>query len=323
MNFNILRVVLISFVITLILGPIMIPIFRRMKVGQSIRAEGPKSHMKKGGTPTMGGIMMITALVITMLTSLSHQIDNQKLIILLGATLGFGLLGFIDDYIKVVLKRNLGLKAYQKLLGQIIIAVIIAVYHSNISMGTEIYIPFMENPLALGPFYVPFIAFVVVGTVNSVNLTDGLDGLASGVTLIVLAFFSLVATRFGDTTTAMFSASLAGACLGFLKYNSHPAKVFMGDTGSLALGGSISAIAILLNLPLILPIAGGIYFAETLSVIIQVTSFKLTGKRVFKMSPLHHHYELKGWKETKVVTVFWIATVILCLISIYSLRYNL
>lgn len=323
MDFNILRVVLISFVITLILGPIMIPIFKRMKVGQSIREEGPKSHMKKGGTPTMGGIMMITALVITMLTSLSHQIDKQKLIILLGATLGFGLLGFIDDYIKVVLKRNLGLKAYQKLLGQIIIAVIIAVYHSNISMGTEIFIPFMKNPLALGPFYVPFIAFVVVGTVNSVNLTDGLDGLASGVTLIVLAFFSLVATRFGDTTTAMFSASLAGACLGFLKYNSHPAKVFMGDTGSLALGGSISAIAILLNLPLILPIAGGIYFAETLSVIIQVTSFKLTGKRVFKMSPLHHHYELKGWKETKVVTVFWIATVILCLVSIYSLRYNL
>jgi len=169
----------------------------------------------------------------------------------------------------------------------------------------------------LGPLYVPFIAFVVVATVNSVNLTDGLDGLASGVTLIVLSFFGLVALSLGMNSVAIFSGALTGACLGFLRYNSFPAKVFMGDTGSMALGGAVSAVAVLLNLPLIIPIVGGIYFAEALSVIIQVTSYKLTGKRVFLMSPLHHHYEQKGWKETKVVIIFWVVTVILCLIGIF------
>ena len=320
-DLNIIKVFIISFIITLILGPLMIPILRRLKVGQSIREEGPKSHMKKSGTPTMGGVMMITALIITTLTAISPEVNFEKLIVLLLATISFGALGFIDDFIKVVLKRNLGLRAYQKLLGQIIIAVVLAVYQSNNSVhGTETIIPFLNTTIALGMFYVPFIAFVVVGTVNSVNLTDGLDGLASGVTLIVLSFFTIVALIMEDITVAIFSASLAGACLGFLKYNSHPAKVFMGDTGSLALGGAISTIAILLNLPLILPIAGGIYFAEALSVILQVASFKLTGKRIFKMSPLHHHYELKGWKETKVVTVFWFTTVMLCLISLYSIK---
>jgi len=315
---DLIRTIVISFVITLILGPIFIPILTKLKIGQNIREEGPKSHYKKSGTPTMGGIIMIIALIITTLTS--GMINSDTLILLL-STLGFGLIGFIDDFIKVVKKRSLGLKPYQKLIGQIVLAVMLAMYQSRTSMlGTKIIIPFVKNKyLDLGLFYVPFIAFVVVGTVNSVNLTDGLDGLASGVTLIVLSFFGLVALNWGMSSIGIFAAALTGACLGFLIYNVYPAKIFMGDTGSMALGGAVSAIAILLNLPLMIPIAGGVYFAEALSDIIQVTSFKLTGKRVFLMAPLHHHFEQKGWKETKVVGVFWTATVILCLIGTASL----
>ncbi len=319
---DIIRVIVIAFAISIILGPIIIPILRRLKVGQNIRQEGPKSHFKKSGTPTMGGVMIIISVIITALTA---GVLNRDLYVLIISTLLFGLIGFIDDFIKVVLKRSLGLKAYQKLIGQIIIAVILAIYQSNTSiLGTKTIIPFFSDTfLDLNVLYVPFIAFVVVGTVNSVNLTDGLDGLASGVTLIVLAFFSLVSLKLGFYSVTIFSASLAGACLGFLKYNSHPARVFMGDTGSLALGGAISTIAILLNIPLIIPIVGGIYFIEALSVIIQVVYYKFTGERVFKMSPLHHHFELVGWKETKVVAVFWSVTVVLCLIGIYSVKFLL
>lgn len=317
---HIIRFIAVSFIITLILGPILIPLLKRLKVGQSIREEGPKSHYKKSGTPTMGGIIMLLALLITILTS-GPSFMNNDMIILIAATLGFGLIGFIDDFIKVVLKRSLGLKAYQKLIGQIILASILAVYQSKISiLGTELIVPFLNMNIDLGIFYVPFIAFVTVATVNSANLTDGLDGLASGVTLIILSFFSLVALNMGMPSIAMFSAALSGACLGFLRYNSYPAKVFMGDTGSMALGGAVAAIAVLLNLSLIIPIVCGIYFAEAISVIIQVTSFKLVGKRVFLMSPLHHHFEYKGWKETKIVVVFWSVTLILCLIGIYSIR---
>ncbi|KNF09924.1 phospho-N-acetylmuramoyl-pentapeptide- transferase MraY [Gottschalkia purinilytica] len=314
---DIIRVIVVSFIITLILGPLLIPALKRLKVGQSIRKEGPKTHYKKSGTPTMGGIIIVIALLITVLTT---GLFNQDMKVLILSTIGFGLIGFIDDFIKVVLKRSLGLKAYQKLIGQIALAVILAVYQSNNSiLGTKIIVPFINGTIDLGMLYVPFIAFVVVATVNSANLTDGLDGLASGVTLIILSFFSLIALNMGMNSVAIFSAALGGACLGFLKHNSYPAKVFMGDTGSMALGGAVAGIAVLLNLPLIIPIVCGIYFAEALSVIIQVTSFKLTGKRVFLMSPLHHHFEQKGWKETKVVTVFWIVTVVLCLIGVYSL----
>jgi len=315
---DIIRTISISFLITLILGPIIIPMLRRLKIGQSIRDDGPQTHLKKSGTPTMGGIIIFIALVITVLTS---GMLNGDMYVLVIATFGFGVIGFIDDYIKVVKRRSLGLKAYQKLIGQIILAILLAVYQSSTSvLGTKLIIPFLNNQyLDLGIMYIPLIAFVVVGTVNSVNLTDGLDGLASGVTLIILSFFGLIALNWGMGTISLFSTALAGACLGFLIYNAHPAKVMMGDTGSMALGGAVSAIAILLNIPLLIPIVGGIYFIEALSVIIQVTSFKLTGKRVFLMSPLHHHFELKGWKETKVVAVFWIVTVILCLIGIYSL----
>ena len=309
--------IVISFFITLILGPIVIPILHRLKVGQSIRDEGPKSHITKSGTPTMGGLIMIAAILITAITS---GLVNKDLFVVIFATISFGLIGFIDDFIKVVLKRNLGLKAYQKLLGQIIVAVIIAFYQSTISIsGTNILIPFMNQYWDLGYFYVPYIAFVVVATANSVNLTDGLDGLAAGVTLIVASFFSLVAMNWGYSSIAVFCGALTGACLGFLRFNAHPAKVFMGDTGSMALGGAVATIAVLMNLTLLIPIVGGIYFAEALSVIIQVISFKLTGKRVFRMSPLHHHYELKGWKETKVVAVFWSITLVLCIVGLFGL----
>ena len=316
---DIIRTLIISFLITLLLGPIVIPLLKRLKVGQSIREEGPQSHLSKSGTPTMGGLIIMMSLIITVFSS---GIVTKDTYVLIFATLGFGLIGFIDDYIKVVMRRNLGLKAYQKLAGQITLAVVLALYQSNTSeLGTKVIIPFMEsNYLDLGLLYIPFMVFVVVGTVNSVNLTDGLDGLASGVTLITMSFFSLIALKWGFGSISVYATAIAGACLGFLMHNSYPAKVFMGDTGSLALGGAVAAIAILLNLPLILPIVGGIYFVETLSVIIQVLSFKLTGKRVFLMSPLHHHYEHKGWKETKIVAVFWFTTVILCLIGMFALK---
>ena len=316
---DIIRTIGISFFITLILGPIIIPLLKRLKIGQSVREEGPQSHLKKSGTPTMGGIIIFVALIITVMTS---GMLNKDMYILIMATFGFGLIGFIDDYLIVVRKNNDGLSAKHKLIGQIIVASLLAIYQTyNSEFGTQLIIPFINNKyLDLGLFYIPFIIFVVVGTVNSVNLTDGLDGLASGVTLIVLSFFGLVASRSGMDSISIFSTALAGACMGFLMHNAHPAKVFMGDTGSMALGGAVAAIAVLLNLPLMIPIAGGIYLIEALSVIIQVASFKMTGKRVFLMSPLHHHYEQKGWKETKVVAVFWFATVILCLIGLYSLK---
>ncbi len=315
---DIIRTIVVSFIITIILGPIFIPLLKKLNIGQNVRDDGPKTHLKKSGTPTMGGIIILVALLITTLTSGMVKKDTY---ILLLSTFGFGLIGFIDDFIKVVKNRSLGLKPYQKLIGQVILAVILAIYQSNTSMlGTKIIVPFTDKYLDLGPFYVPFIAFVVVGTVNSVNLTDGLDGLASGVTLIVLSFFGIVALNWGMNSISIFAAALTGGCLGFLIYNSYPAKVFMGDTGSLALGGAVSGLAILLNLPLIIPIVGGIYFIEAISVIIQVISYKLTGKRVFLMAPLHHHFEQKGWKETKVVAVFWSVTVILCLVGIISLN---
>lgn len=316
---HIIRTIVIAFIISLLLGPIIIPMLRKLKVGQSIREDGPQSHLSKSGTPTMGGIIIFAALLITVTTS---GIFTNDIIILMISTLGFGLIGFIDDYIKVVMHRNLGLRAYQKLLAQIILAVILALYQSNTSIvETKIILPFISNQyLDLGHLYIPFVVFVVVGTVNAVNLTDGLDGLATGVSIIVLSFFSIVALSWGMGSISVFSAALTGACLGFLIHNAHPAKVFMGDTGSLALGGAISAIAILMNLSLLIPLVGGIYFAEALSVIIQVLSFKMTGKRVFLMAPLHHHFEQKGWKETKVVAVFWFITVILCIIGIISLN---
>ncbi|HLR21030.1 MAG TPA: phospho-N-acetylmuramoyl-pentapeptide-transferase [Tissierellaceae bacterium] len=318
-HIDIIRTIGIAFFVTLILGPIIIPLLKRLNIGQSVRKEGPKSHLSKSGTPTMGGLIMFVALIITVFSS---GVITQDTYVLILSTLGFGLIGLIDDYLIVVKKDNTGLKPSLKLLGQIVLAIILAIYKSKTSvLGTNLIIPFLKYKyLDLGIFYIPFIVFVVVGTVNSVNLTDGLDGLASGVTLIVLSFFGLISMKWGMDDISMFSSALAGSCLGFLVHNSYPAKVFMGDTGSMGLGGAVAAIAVLLNVPLILPIVGGIYFIETLSVIVQVLSFKLTGKRVLLMSPLHHHFEHKGWKETKVVGVFWTVTIVLCLIGIVALN---
>jgi phospho-N-acetylmuramoyl-pentapeptide-transferase len=321
-SIQVIRVITVSFLIVLFLGPVVIPLLRKLKVGQSIREEGPKSHLVKSGTPTMGGVLIILGIIISISTSGYY---TKETIAVTFFIVGFGLIGFIDDYIKVVLKRNLGLKAYQKILGQLIFAVILALYGSKYSVnGTKLIIPFVNGYIDLGILYIPFVVFVVLGIVNAVNLTDGLDGLNTGVTLIVMAAFSLVANSLISTNEsyrgiAMISAAVSGSCLGFLKHNAHPAKVFMGDTGSLALGGAVASVAVLTNLILVIPIIGGIYFAEALSVIIQVTHFKRTKKRIFKMAPLHHHFEMCGWKETKVVGVFWLVTVILAFIGIYSI----
>ena len=259
---------------------------------------------------------MIIAILITGLTR--AKIDKDLLVGLICIT-GFGFVGFLDDFIKIKMKRSLGLKAYQKIILQFALALFVSYYQYSASpSATQIMIPFTDYIINLGPLYVPIMMFVIIGTVNAVNLTDGLDGLASGITLIVSIFFMLLAISVGNSDVAILAAATGGACLGFLGFNSYPAKVFMGDTGSMALGGAVVSFAVLTNSVLLIPIVGGIYFAEAISVIIQVTSFRLTGKRVFKMAPIHHHFEQCGWPETRVVFVFWITTVVLAWIGIIA-----
>lgn len=308
----------VAFLIVLLLGPLVIPALKKFKFGQSIREEGPKSHQVKAGTPTMGGVMFIIALIITSIVVTRSM--TGALIVALVTTVGYGIIGLLDDSLKIIRKKNLGLRAYQKLIGQVTFALILTIFaYKNI--GSDIHIPFTSYFVDFGWFYIPFMVFVIVGATNSVNLTDGLDGLASGVTLIICVFFAVVTYGLGKGDLSVFCGAIAGALLGFLKYNSYPAKVFMGDTGSLALGGAISALAVLLKMPLILLIVGFIYVIETLSVIIQVTSCKLTGKRVFKMAPIHHHFEHIGWHETKIVAVFCIITAICCLIGFFAISF--
>lgn len=305
---------LISFVSAAVLGPFIIPLLKKMKFGQSIREEGPKSHMIKTGTPTMGGLIIIAGAITSALILNNY---SYKACIVYVSLIGFALVGFLDDYIKIVLKRNLGLTAKQKLAGQFIVAIVIAIMGSR--LGTDTYIPFYNNSINLGIIYYPFIVVFMLAITNSVNLTDGLDGLASGVTAIVSMFFVIAAYKLELFDVSLASASILGACLGFLIFNKYPAKVFMGDVGSLALGGGIGGIAIAMKMPIILVFVGGIYLCETLSVIIQVSSFKLRQKRVFKMSPIHHHFELSGWSEKKVVTVFYFVTLILCIATYISI----
>ena len=308
---------MIGFLIVVILGPIFIPMLARFKFGQTVRDEGPQSHLAKNGTPTMGGVMMIVAILITGLTRAKI---SQGLIVGLICIVGFGFVGFLDDFIKIKMKRSLGLKAYQKIILQFALALYIAYYQYSASpSATQLVIPFTNHIINLGIWYIPFMMIFIIGTVNAVNLTDGLDGLASGVTLIVSCFFILFAVSISNSDVAILAAATAGACLGFLGFNAYPAKVFMGDTGSMALGGAVVAFATLTNSPLIIIIVGFIYLAEALSVMIQVTYFKLTnGKRIFKMAPLHHHFEQCGWPETRVVFIFWIATVVLCWIGVLA-----
>lgn len=305
----------ISFLVTLALGPIAIPLLRRLKFGQTIRAEGPSGHMAKAGTPTMGGVMFLIGIAVAGAVLLRSNIPGRaEGLVVLAVTLGYGLIGLLDDYIKVVLKRNLGLKAREKILGQLMIATALAVIAVfQLGRGTDYVIPFSgfltPGGIAFDMGWWPFFGLtvlVLLGTSNGVNLTDGLDGLAAGATVFTSAAFVLLALLSGKAGTAIVLAAVVGGCLGFLFYNRHPAKVFMGDTGSLALGGALGAAAVVTRSELLLVIIGGLYVLETLSVIIQVISFKTTGKRVFRMSPLHHHFELSGWTEKRVVVSFWL-----------------
>lgn len=310
--------IVMGFLISALLSPLFIPFLRRLKFGQSIREEGPQSHLKKSGTPTMGGIMILLSITITTLVMTGKFSEPTiKIYLLLMVTLGFGLLGFLDDFIKVVMKRNLGLTSLQKLLGQIVISIIFYLVLRQNEFSTAIHVPLTDYSFDLGWFYVFFIIFWLVGFSNAVNLTDGLDGLLSGTAAIAFGAFAVLAWNLSQFEISIFSVAVSGAVLGFLVFNAHPAKVFMGDTGSLALGGAIAAVAILTKLEIILIIIGGVFVIETLSVILQVISFKTTGRRIFRMSPLHHHYELVGWSEWRVVVTFWTVGLLCAILGIY------
>lgn len=310
--------VLIAFAISIILGPLVIPFLRRLKFGQTERVEGVQSHLKKAGTPTMGGIIFLVAITVT---SLFYVKDYPKIIPVLFLTLGFGLIGFLDDYLKVVLHRSDGLLPWQKMACQIIVTGIFSFYiifYTDISLAMKV--PFAPNMIwDIGWLAVPLLFIAVIGTVNGVNFTDGLDGLASSVTIMVATFFAVIAigTKSGIEP---ITCAVIGGLLGFLLYNVYPAKVFMGDTGSLALGGFVAGTAYMLQMPLFILIVGLIYFVEVLSVAMQVTYFKIThGKRIFKMAPIHHHFELCGWSETRIVAVFTVVTALLCLVALMAL----
>ena len=310
--------VLISFAISAILCPILIPFLRKLKFGQTIRDEGPKAHMKKSGTPTMGGLAILISVAVT---SLFFVKDYPRIIPVLFTTVGFGIVGLLDDFIKVVLKRSEGLKPWQKLGCQLVIAGILCYYlMTSDTVSTAMIIPFTGGKtLDLGWFFIPAFFIIVLGTDNGVNLTDGLDGLCTSVTILVAVFFTVVSMGMGGGIEPITGA-VAGALLGFLVFNAYPAKVFMGDTGSLALGGFVVSSAFMLQMPIFILLVGFIYFAETVSVMLQVTYFKKThGKRLFRMTPIHHHFELGGWSETRIVTVFSTVTAILCLVAYMAL----
>lgn len=304
---------IIALVTSLILGPIFIPLLHKLKFGQNIRGDGPQSHLKKSGTPTMGGIIFFIATAVTIIL-MRYEFDSKEMI-LFYSLLAFGFIGFLDDILKIIHKDNLGLKAGQKMILLLIFSIAFALYGYN-SIGSELIVPVLNFELDLKMLYIPFIVIYYAGVTNAVNLTDGLDGLATSVTIIVLVFFAVVSYRLRTSEITTFCLALIGALIGFLRYNAYKAKIFMGDTGSLALGGAVATIALMLRLELVLIVVGGIYVMETLSVIIQVTSFKLTGKRVFKMAPIHHHFEQLGWSEVKIVTVFSFITVVLCVIGL-------
>ncbi|MDR6880164.1 phospho-N-acetylmuramoyl-pentapeptide-transferase [Bacillus sp. 3255] len=304
----------VAFVLALIMGPLFIPILRRMKFGQQIREDGPQAHLKKQGTPTMGGVIILLALA---LATLRFADKNTDLLILLIASLGYGLVGFLDDYIKIIFKRSLGLTAKQKLFGQLLISAIVCYLLVMQGHSTDLYIPFVEFHFNPGWLYFPLMAILMLGASNAVNFTDGLDGLLAGTSAIAFGAYTVIAMNNTQPEAAIFSAAMVGAVLGFLVFNAHPAKVFMGDTGSLGIGGGLVAVAILTKAELLLAIVGGVFLVEILSVVIQVVSFKTRGKRVFKMSPIHHHFELVGWSEWRVVITFWVAGLVLAALGLY------
>ncbi|MCX7710929.1 MAG: phospho-N-acetylmuramoyl-pentapeptide-transferase [Clostridia bacterium] len=312
---------IICFVLALIVGPLTIPALTRLKFGQTVRDDGPSSHFKKTGTPTMGGVIFLIPMLVF---SIYYAAQDKRILPLVFVTVGFGLIGFIDDYIKVVKRRKDGLYPHQKMIGLLLIATSFAFYIDRYTdVGTDIIVPFlgMDTTFNLAWLFIPFTIFVIIALTNAVNITDGLDGLAASVTLTVMIFFTVAAmTRNEWDYISIFSAIIAGGCLGFLVFNVHPARVFMGDTGSLALGGAVAAIAVMMKMPLFILIVGIIYVLENLSVVLQVGSFKLRGKRIFKMAPIHHHFELSGWKETKVVRVFLTTTILCCILGLIALR---
>lgn len=311
---SVLLAAIIAAGFVLLTGPFFIPELHKLKFGQSIREEGPKSHQSKSGTPTMGGIMII--LGITLGTVAAAPL-NTEILLALFIMLGHFVLGFLDDYIKVVKKRNLGLKAKQKMLGQIIIAVVTMIIGTrSLGIDTTVWVPIINESINIGAGYYLLLLFVLVGTSNAVNLTDGLDGLASGTVAIAASAYAVVCVNMGHSDLAIFCVAIVAACVAFLRFNAHPAKVFMGDTGSLALGGALAAVGILTHTEVLLAIIGFVFVCEALSVIIQVISFKTTGKRVFRMSPIHHHFELGGWSEWKVVFVFWLAGLLASVVAL-------
>ena len=323
MNLNII-ILLIAFIVSVMIGVITIPQLKRLKVGQIERDDGPQSHLKKQGTPTMGGIIIIAAMIV-IITALYIYLNNvnmtdtaNKLLPMLILTIGFGIVGFIDDFKKLVLKNTEGLKPSYKMFGLLIISVAFVVYLVyGLNIGTETYIPiakiFVTLPIY---FYIPFAILVILGTTNAINLTDGIDGLSSSVSSLIITTLTIIGIQRVIPEIGFFGSSVIGATLGFLMFNLHPAKVFMGDTGSLLLGGVISGMALYLKMPLLLIVIALIPVLETISVMMQVAYFKKTGKRIFKMAPLHHHFELSGWSENKVVIIFCLITLALCVLGL-------
>lgn len=309
---NIVLIFLVSASLSTLLGPRIIPILRNLKIGQTVREDGPQSHLAKTGTPTMGGVIFIISLTASAL--LLGKLTTDVLLVL-ASTLAFGVVGFMDDYIKVVRKRNLGLRAYQKILGQLLASAIIIVYGFFFKEGLQVfYLPLIGKfTIQLGILTIPFFLTVILGTVNAVNLTDGLDGLATGISIIVFSTYGVMLSFLGKWDLSILSSAFVGALLGFLLFNYKPAKVFMGDTGSLALGGALASLAVISELSFFIPLVAGVFFLETISVMLQVGYFKITKKRLFRMAPLHHHYEQKGWSELKVVWSFWAASILFAL----------
>ncbi len=321
------KILLLSFIASVVISIIVIPILKRLKVGQIERKEGPESHLKKQGTPTMGGIIMIIVIIaLTAFCYYDYKTDNQldvakNLLPLAFVTIGFGIVGFIDDFKKLVLKNTKGLSPKAKMVGLLIISVGYTLILTQVlNIGTDIQIPF-ANIYVTFPIwiYIPFAIFVMLGTTNAVNLTDGIDGLATSVTTIIMTTLTIISVIFGVKEVTIFGSIIIGTCLAFLLFNLHPAKVMMGDTGSLMLGGAIAGIALYLKMPLLLIIIAIIPIIETLSVMLQVAHFKRTGNRIFKMAPIHHHFELSGWKENKIVSVFSLITLIFCIIGLMAI----